>query len=56
MDIEQTPIKKESNFIDYDTLISQSPDQVLIAIVEKINNQQKEINGLWKKIRSLKKR
>lgn len=56
MDVDEPTEKKESNFLNYEFLSKQTPDNLLFTLIEKINSQQKEINGLWRKIRFLERK
>lgn len=56
MDVDESTEKKESNFLNYEFLYKQTPDHLLFTLIEKINSQQKEINGLWRKIRFLERK
>jgi len=54
MEVEQTTKQVVPNTIQLESLAGKTHEDVLIILINKINAQQKEINGLWNRIRKKK--
>ena len=54
MEVEQNTKQVVPNTIQLQSLAGKTHEEVLIILINKINNQQKEINGLWNRIRKKK--
>lgn len=47
---------KNTKMLNYEELMTKQPNEIIYMLIQKINEQQREISGLWNRLRKSQKR
>jgi hypothetical protein len=56
MEVDQSSVQKQSKMLNYEELMTKQSHEIIYILIQKINDQQVEISGLWNKLRKSQKK